>query len=108
MTGQDTVTALLAGALSGIDGLLVFLTLHHVWIKPIWDILPAGLVVAGLGGLAFGWAYAEIKTGCRLAPGQRWRSLYWSGPRWRRRLCSGSYIHCWGWLTPAQVLPSLT
>jgi len=55
--------SLIAGLLSGIAGLLVFLTIHHFWIKPIWFILPPGLVIAALGGLAVGWSYAEIKTG---------------------------------------------
>ena len=56
-------TSLIAGLLSGVAGLLVFLTIHHFWIKPIWFILPPGLVIAGLGGLAVGWSYAEIKAG---------------------------------------------
>jgi hypothetical protein len=54
---------LIAGMLSGIVGLIVFLTIHHVWIKPIWFILPPGLFIAALGGLAVGWSYAEIRTG---------------------------------------------
>jgi hypothetical protein len=57
---------LIAGVLSGVVGLLVFLTIHHFWIRPIWFILPAGLPVACLGGLAAGWSYAEI--GPRLPP----------------------------------------
>ncbi len=56
-------TALMAGLLSGMAGLLVFLVIHHFWIRPIWFILPVGLVIAGLGGLAVGWSYAEIKAG---------------------------------------------
>jgi hypothetical protein len=51
---------LIAGALSGVAGLLVFLTIHHFWIRPIWFILPLGLVIAALGGLAAGWSYAEL------------------------------------------------
>lgn len=51
---------LVAGLLSGGAGLLVFLVIHHLWIKPIWFILPAGLVIAGLGGLSAGWAYAVL------------------------------------------------
>jgi hypothetical protein len=52
--------ALIAGALAGLCGLLAFLMLHALWILPIWFILPAGLLVAGSGGLAVGWAYAEL------------------------------------------------
>ena len=65
-------TTLIAGLLSGTAGLLVFLTIHHFWIRPIWFILPPGLVAAGLGGLAVGWSYAEIKAGL---PPRPWTSL---------------------------------
>jgi len=65
-------TSLIAGLLSGVAGLLVFLTIHHFWIKPIWFILPPGLVIAALGGLAVGWSYAEIRVGL---PPRPWTSL---------------------------------
>jgi len=51
---------LIAGVLSGIAGLLVFLVIHHFWINPIWFILPLGLLIAAIGGLAVGWAYHEL------------------------------------------------
>jgi hypothetical protein len=54
-------SALIAGAISGAIGLLVFLTIHHFWITPIWFILPAGLLIAVLSGLAVGWAFAEVQ-----------------------------------------------
>jgi hypothetical protein len=50
----------IAGVLSGIVGLTVFLILHQLWIKPIWFILPLGLVIAAAGGLAVGWSYGEL------------------------------------------------
>jgi hypothetical protein len=53
---------MIAGIISGIVGLLVFLIIHHFWILPIWFIAPAGAVIAGLGGLAVGWSYSEIRT----------------------------------------------
>jgi hypothetical protein len=40
--------------------------------KPIWFILPPGAVIAGLGGLAVGWAYAEILSGL---PPRPWTAL---------------------------------
>ncbi|MFQ5942449.1 MAG: hypothetical protein ACE5JF_02740 [Anaerolineales bacterium] len=43
--------ALVAGAISGIAGLLVFLTVHHFWILPIWFIFPPGALLAALGGM---------------------------------------------------------
>ncbi|MBX7237106.1 MAG: hypothetical protein K1X65_22170 [Caldilineales bacterium] len=64
--------SLIAGLLSSLAGLLVFLTIHHFWIRPIWFILPPGLVIAALGGLAVGWAYAEIKAGL---PPRPWTAL---------------------------------
>ena len=64
--------SLVAGLLSSLAGLLVFLTIHHFWIRPIWFILPPGLVIAALGGLAVGWAYAEIKAGL---PPRPWTAL---------------------------------
>lgn len=63
MTLEPFTASLIAGVLAGIAGLLVFLTIHHFWIRPIWSILPAGLAIAGVGGLIVGWAYAEIKKG---------------------------------------------
>ncbi len=67
-----THTAFMAGVLAGIAGLLAFLVLHALWIVPIWFILPVGLVLAGGGGLAVGWAYAELRQ--RL-PGRPWTFL---------------------------------
>jgi hypothetical protein len=51
---------LIPGVAAGIAGLIVFLILHHLWIAPIWFILPFGLVVAAVGGAAVGWAYGEL------------------------------------------------
>jgi len=65
-------TTLIAGLLSGIAGLLVFLTVHHFWIRPIWFILPPGLFIAALGGLAVGWAYSEIQASL---PPRPWASI---------------------------------
>lgn len=53
-------TTLIAGVLAGIAGLMVFLIIHHLWIMPIWFILPVGLIIAAAGGLAVGWAYGEL------------------------------------------------
>lgn len=53
-------TTLIAGIAAGIAGLLVFLIIHHLWITPIWFILPLGLIIAAAGGVAVGWAYGEL------------------------------------------------
>ncbi len=63
---------MIAGVLAGVAGLLVFLVLHALWIVPIWFILPAGMVVAAGGGLAIGWAYAELRQRLPGRPGRPW------------------------------------
>ena len=68
--------SLIAGMLAGIAGLLVFLVIHHIWIKPIWFILPVGLVIGAAGGLAAGWAYDELLPNL---PGRPWTILVWAG-----------------------------
>ena len=65
---RSDIAALNAGILAGIAGLLTFLALHALWIVPIWFILPIGLLVAGGGGLAVGWAYAELRPGLPRRP----------------------------------------
>lgn len=61
LLGGDSLRIhLVAGVLSGVVGLLVFLVIHHFWITPIWFILPVGLLIAAGGGLAVGWAYHEL------------------------------------------------
>ncbi|MCL4562994.1 MAG: hypothetical protein M1281_20570 [Chloroflexi bacterium] len=66
---------LFSGVLAGIAGLLVFLVIHHLWIKPIWFILPVGLVIAALGGLSVGWAYCELLPSL---PKRPWIILAWA------------------------------
>jgi hypothetical protein len=58
---ENNNAALIAGVLAGITGLLAFLIVHALWIMPIWFILPIGLVIAGAGGPAVGWSYAELR-----------------------------------------------
>jgi hypothetical protein len=72
MALAPTTAALVAGIASGVAGLIVFLAIHHVWIKPIWFIAPPGLAIAALGGLALGWAYKEIRLGLPAPP---WTAL---------------------------------
>lgn len=48
--------SILAGALSGVVGVAVFLTIHHFWILPIWFIAPIGVPMAAGMGVAIGWA----------------------------------------------------
>jgi hypothetical protein len=62
----------LAGMLSGATGLVVFLAIHHVWILPIWEVIPLGLIIAGLGGLAVGRAYDLLRPSLLPRP---WTSL---------------------------------
>ena len=57
----DLSAAVTAGAVAGIAGLLAFLVVHHVWIRPIWSIAPIGALIAAIGGAAVGAAYAELR-----------------------------------------------
>src|SRR3972149_10854124 len=57
---RDYRAHFVAGALASLAGLLTFLALHAIWILPIWFIFPMGLLIAGVGGLAVGWSYAEL------------------------------------------------
>lgn len=57
------------GVLSGIAGLLAFLGLHHLWITPIWFVLPLGVVVAGLGGIAVQRSYDTLRA---VLPARPW------------------------------------
>jgi hypothetical protein len=63
ISGKAMNASLIAGLVAGVAGLLTFLIIHHFWIKPIWFILPPGLLIAGLGGLAVGWSYWELRGG---------------------------------------------
>jgi hypothetical protein len=67
---------LVAGLLSGVIGLLVFLTVHHFWIQPIWFIFLPGLILSSLGGLAVGWSFQELQGGL---PAYPWSFLGLSG-----------------------------
>jgi hypothetical protein len=65
----------MAGVLAGIAGLLVFLVIHHLWIIPIWFILPLGLPLATAGGLAVGWAYGELLPHLPPRPWTAWAMM---------------------------------
>jgi len=67
---------LMAGLFSGLVGLLVFLTVHHFWIQPIWFIFLPGLILSSLGGMAVGWSFQELKSGMPAFP---WTFLGLSG-----------------------------
>jgi hypothetical protein len=62
--------ALFSGFIAGLSGLAVFLVVHALWILPIWFILPMGIPISGVGGVAVGWAYAEI---AHRLPSRPWR-----------------------------------
>ncbi len=65
---SPTLASLAGGVVASLVGLVVFLAIHHVWIKPIWSVAPVGSLIAAAGGLAVGWAYHEIRAGLPSAP----------------------------------------
>lgn len=62
----------LPGVLAGLVGFVVFLLLHAVWIRPIWFVAPLGIVIAGIGGVAVGWAFADVKPSLPTGVIGRW------------------------------------
>lgn len=50
------VATIANGAIAGLVGFMVFLTIHAAWITPIWSIALAGAAAAAGGGAAVGWA----------------------------------------------------
>lgn len=59
--GRILGTGLLPGVAAGVTALVVFLLLHAVWIVPIWSVVPLGLVIAGVAGVAVGRAYRHVE-----------------------------------------------
>lgn len=46
-----SIAAIIAGALSGVAGGLLFATLHAIIIVPIWDRMTSGLVFGAVAGI---------------------------------------------------------
>jgi hypothetical protein len=65
-------TVLLAGVISGLTGLLAFLIVHQIWIRPIWMIAPAGSLIAAAGGAAMGWSFFYLRASL---PARPWTAL---------------------------------
>jgi hypothetical protein len=65
---KPAVAALIAGAVAGVAGVLVFLALHALWIVPIWFVLPTGLAFALGGGTAMGGAYGQLRPALPARP----------------------------------------
>ncbi|TAK13012.1 MAG: hypothetical protein EPO32_06545 [Anaerolineae bacterium] len=61
METANNTPALLAGVAAGEIGLLVFLTIHHFTIRPIWFILLPGAAIAAVSGAAVGWAFHILR-----------------------------------------------
>ena len=80
----EILGAILAGALSGVAGALLFATLHAIVIVPIWDRMTSGLIFGAIAGAGAGWAFAEcypaaIRTRSKrsVGIGARFGALLW-------------------------------
>ncbi|HJU89844.1 MAG TPA: hypothetical protein VJ672_10655 [Gemmatimonadaceae bacterium] len=80
-----TRQAVLAGGVAGLAAALTFATAHAIIIVPIWNRMGSGILSAVLGGLAAGWAFAELgfiprgqfSRGVYAAAGARYGALLW-------------------------------
>lgn len=74
-TGAVTGTGFVPGIVAGVAGLAVFLTLHAIWILPIWFVAPVGLALAIIGGAAVGWAYTNVEPALPAGLLRRWLAV---------------------------------
>jgi hypothetical protein len=80
----EVLAAILAGALSGVAGALLFATAHAIIIVPIWDRMTSGLIFGAIAGAGAGWAFAECypaairtRTKRSVGTGARFGALLW-------------------------------
>ena len=80
----EVLAAILAGALSGVAGALLFAALHAIIIVPIWDRMTSGLIFGAIAGAGAGWAFVEwypaairTRTTRSVAIGARFGALLW-------------------------------
>lgn len=80
----EILAAILAGALSGVAGALLFATLHAIIIVPIWDRMTSGLAFGAIAGAGAGWAFADwypsairTRTARGVGTGARFGALLW-------------------------------
>jgi len=80
----EVLAAILAGALSGVAGALLFATAHAIIIVPIWDRMTSGLIFGAIAGAGAGWAFAECypaairaRTIRSVGIGARFAALLW-------------------------------
>jgi len=80
----EVLAAILAGALSGVTGALLFATAHAIIIVPIWDRMTSGLIFGAIAGAGAGWAFAECypatihtRTKRSVGIGARFGALLW-------------------------------
>jgi hypothetical protein len=68
---------LIAGALAGLAGGLLFATAHAFIIVPIWSRLASGLLSGVAAGVVAGWAYTELRFDASITSGAQFGALLW-------------------------------
>jgi hypothetical protein len=79
---------LIAGAIAGLGGALLFALAHAIVIVPIWDRSGFGFLSGAIAGAVAGWAFAALGfdrahvsatqgIGAQLAAGARFGGLLW-------------------------------
>lgn len=73
--GRRVGASVAPGVAAGVVGLAVFLTLHALWIVPIWFVAPLGLAIAVVGGAVVSWAYLHVEPHLPARMGSRWLAI---------------------------------
>ncbi len=69
-SSNEVSSGLVAGAVAGGISTLAFTVLHHVFISPIWWMLPVMLVAGAACGACLAWSYRELVS-------RQTRSSWW-------------------------------
>jgi hypothetical protein len=64
LPAPSLIACLIAGALIGLAGVLLFGLIHAAIIVPIWTRLLRGVPFALVAGVAMGWALYELRRAC--------------------------------------------
>jgi hypothetical protein len=107
---RELAAALLAGAVTGLLGVVLFGVVHAALIMSIWTRLGGGIPFGIAAGLAMGWAFSEMHgVWCR--EHRRIRGLWFGGLLWVTLIpttACGVLFRSTGWHGRHDVLETVT